>query len=109
MTLAGVTGRESAEELHGLLVCGDRAAFEPLEPGEYYWFQLLGCRVAGRDGRQVGTVREIWNTGAHDVLVVEDPEGRDILIPAAAALLCEVDVEQGRIVVEEIPGLLDPA
>jgi 16S rRNA processing protein RimM len=53
-------------------------------------------------------VREIWETGAHDVLVVEGEGGRRCLVPTARDLMREVDVEAGRIVVEELPGLFDP-
>ena len=55
----------------------------------------------------IGTVRGIWETGAPDVLVVEDADGAEHLIPAAEALLLEVDIEGGRIVVDAIPGLVD--
>lgn len=61
------------------------------------------------DGEEVGTVRELWETGAHDVLVVEGDDGRDRLVPTARALLREIDPAAGRIVVEDVPGLLDPA
>ena len=59
-------------------------------------------------GRTIGTVKEIWETGAHDVLVVEGEDGRSCLVPTARALMKEVDVEAGRIVVEDLPGLFDP-
>ncbi len=107
--LAGVAGREAAEALRGLLVLGDPASLPPPEPGAFYWFQLVGCRVEDPDGRSIGTVRELWDPGAHDVLVVEGEHGAEILIPAVEELLREVDLEAGRIVVEPVPGLLDPA
>ena len=59
-------------------------------------------------GRSIGTVKEIWETGAHDVLVVEREDGRICLVPTARALMKEVDIEAGRIVVEDLPGLFDP-
>ena len=43
--------------------------------GEFYWYELIGCRVESESGQWVGTVREIWETGAHDVLLVEDEGG----------------------------------
>ena len=65
--------------------------------------------LEARDGRSIGSVKEIWETGAHDVLVIEVPDGRRVLLPAAGAFLHEIDVAGRRLVVEEIPGLLDPA
>lgn len=107
MRLAGVHGREGAEALCGRLVLADVADFAALPAGEYWGFELVGCQVEARDGRAVGTVREIWNTGAQDVLVVTDAGGHERLIPAVRDLLPEVDVEARRIVVDAIPGLLD--
>ena len=54
-------------------------------------------------------VTDIWSTGGPDVLVIESQGGEKHLIPAAESLLLEVDVEGRRIVVDAIPGLLDPA
>ena len=107
--LEGVAKRDAAESLRGRLVMTQRERLEPLGPGEYYGYQLIGCRVEEEDGSEVGVVREIWPTGKSDVLVVEGREGSEHLIPAAAEHLREVDVEGRRIVIRVIPGLLDPA
>ena len=107
LRLEGVASREGAEALAGLLVLANPDQLEPLPVGEYYCYQLVGCAVETRDGRPLGSVREVWNTGAHDVLVVEDDEGREILLPVAERLLHRVDLEAGRIVMEVPPGLLE--
>jgi len=107
LVLGGVGTREAAAALAGLLVGADASHLEPLADGEYYWFQLVGCEVRSHDGRALGIVRALWETGAHDVLVVEDEQGRQVLLPAAADLLREVDVERRRIVVEVPQGLVD--
>jgi 16S rRNA processing protein RimM len=106
LALAGVSDRDAAAALRGALVLGDAALLAPLAEGEHYWFELVGCRVELEGGTPLGTVREIWETGAHDVLVVEDDAGRSHLIPAADAFLRLVDPAAGRIVVSPIPGLL---
>ncbi len=108
LRLPGITTREGAAALTGLLILGEVEHLERLPDGEYYGYEWVGCRVEDQDGRPVGTVRAIWDTGAHDVLVVEDETGREILLPIADALLREVDVEAGRIAMEVAPGLLDP-
>ena len=106
--LAGVTRREEAEALRGRLAVAQQADLAPLAAGEHYWFELVGCRVQLADGQRVGVVSELWETGAHDLLVIEGEDGRRRLIPAASEFLREVDVEAKRIVIEVIPGLLDP-
>lgn len=107
MALDGVRDRTSAEALRGLLVLGEASSLEPLGEDEYYWHQLVGCEVETGDGRPVGRVAEIWETGAHDLLVVEGPSGRRQLIPTARELMTEVDLAARRIVVEAPPGLLE--
>jgi 16S rRNA processing protein RimM len=105
--LGGIETREAAAALAGLLVLGDPSHFETLPAGEHYWYEWIGCVVFASDGRKLGTVKELWAAGAHDVLVVEDQAGRELLLPAARALLREVDVENRRIVIEVPAGLLD--
>lgn len=108
MSLAGIDDRNAAEAQKGRFVQVDTAHLEPLAEGELYWFQLVGCRVEDQEGHEVGTVRELWETGAHDLLVIESEDGRTRLVPATEALLKEVDLEERRIVVDAIPGLLEP-
>jgi 16S rRNA processing protein RimM len=107
MALAGVEDRESAKRLRGKLVVAEASQLEALPEGEYYSYQLVGCRVEGVDGQSIGTVREVWPTGAVDVLVVEGEKGVRQLIPAAEDQLRRVDIEARRIVIEILPGLLD--
>ncbi len=108
LTLRGVDSREVAQALAGLRVSVETRHLEPLPSGEFYWYQLIGCAVEAHDGRALGTVRALLETGAHDVLVVEDAEGQEVLLPTARDLLREVDVARGRIVIEVPEGLLDP-
>jgi 16S rRNA processing protein RimM len=109
VTLVGVEDRESAERLRGKWAVVEASQLEVLPEGEYYSYQLVGCRVEGADGQQLGTVREVLATGAVDVLVVEDENGTRQMIPAAEEQLRSVDIETQRIVIEILPGLLDSA
>lgn len=106
--LEGVADREAALQLRGLLVLARPEQLEPLPEGEFYWHQVVGCDVVGTDGREIGTVVEIWETGAHDLMVVESATGERHLLTTARELVPEIDVENRRIVAKVIPGLLDP-
>jgi len=112
LALDGVDSREAAEALRGRLVLAPAGHLEPLAEGEYYQYELIGCRVEDGEGRTLGVVQGIWETGAPDVLVVVEDGGahsakREHLIPAVGEFLREVDLEGQRIVVDVPPGLLD--
>jgi len=108
LALRGVRRREVAESLRGRLVLIDAAALPKAEAHEAYWFQLVGCQVELPGGEVVGRVREIWDTPAHDTLVVSGADGRDRLIPATPGILRHLDLAAQRIVIEDLPGLTDP-
>ena len=109
LKLEGIGDRDAAQALRGRWVLGDEAALEPLPNGEFYWYQLVGCRVETEDGALVGTVRELWETGGHDVLVIRTEDGRQVLVPTAKELVPLIDLEAKRLVVAGIPGLVEPA
>jgi 16S rRNA processing protein RimM len=104
--LAGVDSRDAAEKLRGRRVFADAAELETLPEGEIYGYEIIGCILRSEDGAQIGTVRDVWRTGAPDVLVVDGTGGQQHLIPAA--LLRSVDTAAREAVVELLPGLLDP-
>jgi 16S rRNA processing protein RimM len=108
LSLGGVSRREEADALAGRLVLVEAAEIPGAGAGEAYWFELVGCRVELPSGEAVGRVREIWATPAHDTLVVIGADGRDRLIPATPPILRELDVAARRIVIEDLPGLIDP-
>jgi len=105
--LEGVEERDTAQSLKGRLVLGAVEQLEPLEDDEFYWHQVVGCRAESKEGRFIGTVREIWETGAHDVLVVETDAGERHLISAAREIVTLIDLDSGRIIVDTLPGMFD--
>lgn len=109
LRLEGVTRRDQIQALVGLCVTASPSLLPDLPEGEYYWYQLVGCEVESESGARIGTVREIWETGAHDVLVVLDEDGVRRLIPTAEALMKTIDLDTRRIVVVDLPGLLEPS
>lgn len=97
--LAEITRREGAEALGGLIVAAAAELLEPLPEGEFYWYQLIGCRVFDETGEELGRLRGLLETGAHDVFVVEGVDKAEQLYPAAEPLLREIDIAEGRIVI----------
>jgi 16S rRNA processing protein RimM len=102
-----VPDRTAAEQLRGLELRMDVAADErPDDPEEYYDHQLVGLQGVARDGRVLGQVAEVLHLPMQDMLVLRH-EGRDQLVPFVADIVPVVDLAAGRVVVEDLPGLLD--
>lgn len=105
--LEGVADRTAAESARGRWLLARAADLARTESGEYYVYELVGCRVEDRAGNLRGFVRGLCGTGAADMLVVEDEAGREHLVPLARALLIHVDIEARRIVIDAPPGLFE--
>lgn len=83
--------RNLAEQMKGLLVAVPRSSLPEQEEGEYYWSDLIGMAVVNEAGESFGTVAELMETGANDVLVVRG-SGKDVLIPFLESVIREVDL-----------------
>lgn len=95
--LSGVDDREAAAALTLGLVRIPRAALPPLEPGEFYVEDVVGCGVFRADGSALGqVVGTFWN-GAHDVMTVVDAAGREHLVPLVGDFVIAVDGPGRRI------------
>ena len=99
----GCTDRSRAEELRGTLLVMDSADAEPAGPEEFYDHELIGLDVVTVSGKPVGSVTDVLHHG-QDLLVVGP---RQILVPFVTAIVPEVDVSAGRLVIDPPPGLLD--
>jgi 16S rRNA processing protein RimM len=109
LTLAGVRDRDAAAALRGTWLLVDADDLPELGEDEHYWYELVGFLVVDGTGARVGRVRELWETAAHDLLVVIDDEGRQHLVPAVDAFVKEIDRDGRLIRIEAIPGLLGDA
>lgn len=104
-----VEGREAAEAVRGTVLHATIPAGEsPEDPEEYYDHQLVGLAVEDLDGSPLGRLAGVLHGGAQDLLVVATPDGREALVPFVAALVPEVDLAGGRVVVADRPGLVTP-
>ncbi len=104
---AEVGDRTVVEALRGVLLSTDVDPDEaPDDPDEFYDHQLVGLRVVDRSGTTLGSVTDVVH-GAQDLLMVARVDGRRVMIPFVGALVPEVDVAGGRIVVDLPDGLLD--
>ncbi len=84
-----------------------RSQAVPLQKDEYFIADLIGISVELEDGRMLGVLKDVIQTGANDVYVVECTDGREIMIPAIKDCILSVDVEEGRMVVHLLKGLME--
>jgi 16S rRNA processing protein RimM len=109
LAFEGVTDRDAAERLRNtLLVVEVDPARLPDEPDAYYDHQLVGLAVVRPSGEPVGEVAEMLHLPGQDVIAIRRPDGQEALVPFVGAMVPEVDLAAGRLVVDPPPGLLDP-
>ena len=78
-----------------------------LQRDEYFIADLIGLKVQDEDGKELGTVKDVIETGANDVYEVEMAAGKSLLLPAIKQCILNVDVENGTMQVHVLEGLLD--
>jgi 16S rRNA processing protein RimM len=105
---AGIPDRTAAEALRDVLLCVDSADLSPpADPDEYLDHQLVGLAAVTPVGEVVGEVVAVEHAPASDLLVVRRPAGQTALVPFVVAIVPEVDLVAGRVVLTPPDGLLD--
>jgi 16S rRNA processing protein RimM len=97
VSFEGYNIREEIERLRNSLVQIRMDSLPELPSGEYYFHQLTGLTVIDKAGKVVGSLKEIIETGANDVYIVESPKGDEILLPAIDEVILDVNLEEGLI------------
>ena len=106
ITFEGYSDREAAATLRNQLVYIRADSLPRLPDGEYFHHQLIGLRVQTMSGQDLGSLIEILETGANDVYVVRSESGKELLLPAIESVILEVDLDNGALKVNVLPGLL---
>lgn len=94
------------EKYKGCDLLVDREHAVELEEGEYFIADLIGLKVVTEDGELFGTLEEVMETGANDVYIVKTTEGNEVLLPVIPECVLDVDLEEGKITVHIMDGLL---
>ncbi len=106
LKLDGIDSPEAAGALRGRLLAVDREDVLPAPAGTFYPWQMQGARVETGDGRVVGVFARVQEGAAQDLWVVQDGD-RELLIPAVAEIVVDVNVAERRIVIDPPDGLLE--
>ena len=95
------------EKYKGCSLYVTRANAVRLKRDEYFVADLIGMDVFLEDGQPFGTLKDVMETGANDVYVIEMSDGREVLVPAIKDCIRKVEPEAGRMEIHLLPGLLD--
>jgi len=107
LKFAGYDSVESARDLVGYEFGLPEAERVELSQDEFYHWELEGCSVENKLGEAIGKVREVMRTGGIELLVVENEERREVLVPMTASMVIEIDISSKKIVIDPPEGLLD--
>lgn len=107
LALERCVDRKAAERWRGVEIHVRLSELEPLPPGVFYDWQLIGLEVRSVSGEALGRLVEILRTGANDVYLVRGGSGDEILLPAIDSVVLDIDLEAGRMRVQLPPGLRD--
>ncbi len=78
----------------------------PLEEDEYFIADMIGMEVCTEDGNIFGTLKDVIETGANDVYVIESAEHGEVLVPAIKECIRSVDIEKGQMMIHLMDGLI---
>jgi len=103
----GIDDIADAEPLKGCDVFIDRKYAAKLEEGEFYIGDIIGLEVIDDTGIRIGKIKDVMETGANDVYLVERDEMKDLLLPAIKECILDTDIENNVMTVHLMDGLLD--
>lgn len=106
MAVEGLDSYEKADKYRGAKIFVRKDHLKQNDEDEYFWFELIGLDVYRDNGEYLGILKEIIPTGSNDVYAVKLNES-EILIPAIHEVIKKVDIEDGKMIISDMEGLLD--
>ena len=101
----GIDNINDIEKYKGCDLLVSRENAVPLEEGEFYLADIMGMPVIDEEERELGVIREVLQTGANDVYIIQKKRGGEILLPASPSCILDIDFENNRMKVHLMPGL----
>ena len=102
----GVETVEQAELLRNYYLKVKREDEPELDDGTFYIVDLLGLEVYSDEGNLLGKLEDIYNTGSNDIYVVKNELGKQLLLPAISDVIKDINLDEKRIVVHILHGLI---
>lgn len=102
----GVDNINDIEKYKGRDLWIPREEGQELEEDEYYIADLLGMSVVLEDGQEFGTLKDVMETGANDVYIIDSAEHGEVLLPAIKECILDVDLEKNVMTIHLMKGLI---
>jgi len=106
LTFEGYENVNEVEFMKGGLLKVPESFLGALQENEYYFHEIIGCKVVTVEGEELGEITEILTPGANDVWVAQGKDGKELLIPYIEEVVMKVDVKEKVVVIELMEGLL---
>lgn len=106
MKIKGIDDINDTEQYKNCILKIDRKDAVELPEDTYFITDMIGIEVYTDEGIKLGNIDDIFPTGSNDVYVVKDEFGKQVLIPAIGDVVKEVDIENRKVIVKLIPGLV---
>lgn|SRR5690625_646581 len=103
----GYNSINDVEHFKGISLYIKEAQLTELEENEFYYHEIIGCTVETTTGEFIGVIDHILSPGANDVWVVKNEAGKEMLIPYIEQVVKEVHVNDKKVIIELMEGLLD--
>lgn len=103
----GINNINDIEQYKRCPLLVDRENAVELEEDEYFIADMIGMNVLTEDGELFGTLKDVIETGANDVYIINSKKHGEVLIPAIKECILDVNVKEGRMLVHLLDGLLD--
>lgn len=102
----GVDNINDIEKYRGKSLMIDREDAVDLEEDEYFIADMIGMKVCTEDGSEFGTLKDVMETGANDVYIIDSLEHGEVLIPAIRECILDVDMDEERMTIHLMEGLV---
>ena len=106
LKVKGIDNINDIEKYRGKSLMIDREDAVDLEEDEYFIADMIGMKVCTEDGSEFGTLKDVMETGANDVYIIDSLEHGEVLIPAIRECILDVDMDEERMTIHLMEGLV---
>lgn len=107
MKIKGIDIVEEAQKIVGKNLYVSREESRELDEDEFFIADMIGIDVYTVDGDHIGKLKDVLQYSANDVYVIKGKENKEYLIPAVMKFVPEIDIEERKMIIDPIKGMLD--